>query len=330
MKEIALGPARVFPFGLVVALSLTAGVCWSRKDARDPRERKALELFWLMALPLGTLLAHVGYCLCSMDLLADSEGAMLLDFTGGGYLLYGAVVGALISLPLACRRAGVSPAELADRLAGPFLLLGAACALGEGLIGAGAGWMVEDWFQPENSMSLFASPEPEGLIAFFSRFPFAVRDPFYDYMAWAVFLPMAAVMLLGLTGLRKRPGGRGDRALFSLSWYAAARVFYESLRQDDIPKWGFVRVNQILSAVALVAVMICVFCRAGRVRPGRIVRLLGGALLVLLMEFALEKKINMLDWMTMDLCYLVSAVGCVLLFLGAGPSAYSGAGRGKA
>jgi hypothetical protein len=45
-----------------------------------------------------------------------------------------------------------------------------------------------------------------------------------------------------------------------------------------------------------------------------IVWLCGGAVLVIAMEFALEKKIGFLEWMPMDLCYLVCAAGCWLLF----------------
>ena len=314
MEPLEIGSLRAFPFGAVTALALAAGAVWSLKRAADAREKKALEIFWLLALPLGLFLAHLGYALCNLDMIEDYFGEVLLDFAGGGYLLYGALAGAVIALVLACRITGVSFEKAADLLAGPFLLLGTACALGEGLIGGGFGWKVEDWFLAENSMSLLASEEPGPLAEFFSHFPFAVRDPFYGYASWAVFLPVALCLGWGLWKTVRLPENGGGRAVFALSFYAAVRVLYESLRQDDIPKWGFVRVNQILSAAVLLALLVLCAMNAGKRRWPSVCLLAGGAALVLVMEFALEKKIGFLEWMTMDLCYAVSAAGCWMMF----------------
>ena len=313
MEPVSIGGLTLYPFGAVLAAGVLAGALWSWRSAGGSQARRGIEIFWLLAIPLGLVLAHLGYCLCSLDMIEDYFWETLADFAGGGYLLYGAVLGAAIALACASMAKGFSFAEGADLLAGPFLLIGALCALGEGLIGGGYGWKVEDWFQPENGMSLFALED----VSFFSGFPFAVKDTFYGYANWAVFLPAAALMLLGLIPLaRARDNLKGGRAVLSLSWYAAVRILYESLRQDDIPKWGFVRVNQILSAVALLALLVICAVRGGRKPAGPSWGLFaGGAALVLAMEFALEKKIGFLEWMPMDLCYVFSALGCGLLFL---------------
>lgn len=314
MEAMEIGSLRVFPFGIAVAAALAAGACWSWKAAGKARERKAIEIFWLLALPLGLGLAHLGWALANLDMIEDYFVEVLLDFPGGGFLLYGGLAGAVLAGGIACRLSGVRAGMLADLLAGPWLLLGTVCALGEGMIGMGCGWKVEDWFSPESGMSLLAREEPEGLVSFFSRFPFAVRDPFYGYASWAVFLPMALGMGLGLWRACRIPGdGSGRRAVFSLAWYAAVRIFYESLRQDDIPKWGFVRVNQVLSAAVLLILLMLRFRREGKIRWGSLALLLGGAALVAAMEFALEKKIGFLEWMPMDLCYAASAAGCGML-----------------
>ena len=155
MEPWTIGAVTLYPFGAVLALALAAGAVWSMKTAGDGKERKALELFWLLALPLGLFLAHLGWALCSLDMIEDEFGEILMSFSGGGYLLYGALAGAAAALGISCRVYGVSFPRTADRLAGPFLLLGAACAAGEGIIGGGYGWKVEDWFLAENSMSLF-------------------------------------------------------------------------------------------------------------------------------------------------------------------------------
>ena len=313
MEPMELGAFSVYPFGVILAAAVLGGFCWSRKKAGGESMRRALMIFWLTAIPLGTILAHVGYCLSCLDMIEDYFWETVLDFPGGGYLLFGALTGAAIALGIACRAEKVSAAETADLLAGPFLLLAAACALGEGIIGGGYGWKIEDWFNPENSMSLFALEDP----AFFSGFPFAVKDPFYGYANWAVFLPVAAAVLLGIWRMaRLKETKAGGRAVFSLSWYAAIRIFYESLRQDDIPKWGFVRVNQILFAILLLLMLILCARKAGKTgRTGiSAAMFVGGVLIAGLMEFALEKKIGFLEWMPMDLCYVCSAAGCWMLY----------------
>ena len=180
MEPWTIGAVTLYPFGAVLALALAAGAVWSMKTAGDGKERKALELFWLLALPLGLFLAHLGWALCSLDMIEDEFGEILMSFSGGGYLLYGALAGAAAALGISCRVYGVSFPRTADRLAGPFLLLGAACAVGEGIIGGGYGWKVEDWFLAENSMSLFGSEEPGALTSFFSSFPTIRLPPFPD------------------------------------------------------------------------------------------------------------------------------------------------------
>ena len=315
MEPLELGAVTLYPFGAAVAAALAAGAVWSLRNAAGPRQRKTLEIFWLAALPLGLFLAHLGWCLSNLDMIEDEFLEVLCNFPEGGYLIYGALAGAAAALGIACRITGERYAYTADWLAGPLLLLGAVCALGEGLIGGGYGWKVEDWFLAENGMSLFATEEPGALTEFFSRFPFALRDAFYGYANWAVFLPVGLGLLVGIWGLSrlKDTATAGNEAIFSLSLYAAVRIFYESLRQDDIPKWGFVRVNQVLSAVLLlVLVILCARSSGEQAWPSGVL-LRTGAEMVAAMEFALEDKI--LEGLTMDVCYVITAAGCCMMYL---------------
>ena len=72
--------------------------------------------------------------------------------------------------------------------------------------------------------------------------------------------------------------------------------------------------NQILSAVLLLILLI--LCRRGSGRSlGKSAALFaGGVILAGAMEFALEKKIGFLEWMPMDLCYVCTALGCWMLY----------------
>ena len=321
MENLAIGGATVYPYGICAAAGAAVMLLWAYAGTKAHGERKALEYFALLALPLGLALAHLSYCLCDLDWISDCFWETVADFTGGGYLLYGALVGMLLSLGAACRLTGRNFAVLADRLAAPFLMFAAVLAAGDGLVGAGYGWKVEDWFQAETGMSLFTLQD----VSFFSRFPFAVKDYYYGYANWAVFLPVSlflAVMAVLVANPGRRTGRAGGTAVLAGTVYACVRILYESLRQDDILKWGFVRVNQILSAVLLMALLLLCFATTGRReaagKTGNLAKSLalfaGGALLVGAMEFALEKKIGFLEWMPMDLCYVFSTLGCLLLF----------------
>lgn len=310
-----MGQITVYPFGLALTAGLLGCAVWIWKTVSGDRERKTMDCFWLIALPLGLILARLVYALCSLDMIEDEFFEVLTELPGSGFMFYGALAGSVFALVIACRWQKVSFARCADLLAGPFLLFGAACALGEGLSGGGYGWKVEDWFLTENSMSLLAAEEPGPLGEFFARFPFAVRDAFYGYACWAVFLPAGLALMAGLWRVcRMKEGWAGNRAVFSLSFYAAVRILYESLRQDDIPKWGFVRVNQILCAALLVILLAVCWLRVRRGLGAPAALMLAGAGTVIAMEFALEKKISLLEWMPMDLCYLISGAGCVLMF----------------
>ena len=56
MQPLEIGSLRLFPFGAVTAAALAAGVWMSRRGALDRMTRRTVELFWLMALPLGLVL----------------------------------------------------------------------------------------------------------------------------------------------------------------------------------------------------------------------------------------------------------------------------------
>ena len=119
---------------------------------------------------------------------------------------------------------------------------------------------------------------------------------------------------LVLCAKKRRAGGK---ALLFLILYAGTQVFWESMRQDAVLKWGFVRANQLFSGIALLIVLILCWCLlpASQRRPSFFWKSFAGLLLsaglVMVMEFALEQKIGFLTWMRMDLCYLVMAFSCL-------------------
>ena len=189
----------------------------------------------------------------------------------------------------------------------------ALCRLAEGLAGQGYGWCSEDWFMEDSGMSLFVWEDPSILY----RFPFGVAD-FYGSYNWAVFVfefivgVVIAVVLSRLTV--KCSGGRASMMILL---YAASQILCESLRQDSVLRWGFVRVNQVVGAVLIAGVLVLCYCltekRCLKKFAGSFLLMLLGMGIVMAMEFALEKKISAIEFVPMDVCYTLMALGCALM-----------------
>lgn len=317
MNTITLGSLTFYPFGICIAVSALLGLFIAIARAGDEKEKNALSLFAVLAFPLGFLFSRLGYCLCLLDWISDDFIGNFLAFTDGGFLYYGTLAGCLLALFITCRAEHVSFGMLADRLALPAAVTTALCCAGAVLAGQGYGWGITDWFTEDEGMSLFVLEDS----SFFTRFPFALTD-YYGTARWAVcFLEAVVILLFALFPLRReKASGSGSAASLFLMLYASAEVLIESMRQDDVLRWGFVRINQVLSVALLVILVIILWKRYGlkaSVPVRSLVGILAGVILCGLMEFALEKKISLIEWMPMDVCYLISAIGCAIMFLSA-------------
>lgn len=304
----------MYPYGLavagaaVVALLLAA---WSFRKAGLCVN--ILSWFAPLAIVLGVLGARVGFCLAAWDYVAQEGFGFIFNFTSGGFMLYGALVGVVLALVIACRICRCCPACAADALAAPGMVMIALCRLAEGLVEQGYGWVIADWFTEGTGMSLFVWEDPSILY----RLPFGVAD-FYGGYKWAVFVFEALVAIgiaIALTRLTvKRSGGR---AVMMVLLYAATQILCESLRQDSVLRWGFVRVNQVVGAVVIAGVLVLCFCltrnRSWRKLAGSFGLMLMGMGVVMAMEFALEKKISAIEFVPMDVCYLMMAGACALM-----------------
>lgn len=321
--ELPLKPLQltvsVYPYGICLAVSalVVALACAvsAKKRGISPR---AVSWFLVLAIPLGLVCSRLGFCVCAIDQVQcyiEEEGpAFLFDFTRGGLLIYGAVLGCTLALLLTSAITRVRVPVLADCFAVPAALMIMLRKLSDYVTGEGYGWSVADWFSG-NGMSLFTLEDP----SFFTRYPFAVADMYGDWR-WAVFILEALIALaIMIILLCRRSDRAGGRAVLLLILYAASQAWCESLRQDSsVLKWGFIRVNQILGSAVLLAVFIACLVRMDakkrrrRLLPGILLVMLG-AVLVIGMEFALEGKISAIENMPMDVCYLISALGCGLV-----------------
>lgn len=276
------------------AFALLLGAYRCRKAGIESRR---ILLATVLTPFLAAFLSHLLYCLVDIEsaLYGHSAGYLLAFWARGG-MLYGGIAGAVLALwAVGGREAGA----LFDAYAPSGAWMIAAIRICDGLLGQGYGE--------------YAMEE-----TFFCRFPFMVFDPYYETWAWAVFLLEAAVALtLFLCVLLQKSAWPGDRALWMVGLYACAQIELESLRRDEYLRWGFVRVEQLISAVVVLAVLVCYAHRtrgwAVRSKALCLTLFLCMAGLCVLLEFAVEGKISFLRFLNAGGCYAVMAAACLLM-----------------
>ena len=153
------------------------------------------------------------------------------------------------------------------------------------------------------------------------RFPFAVQN-YYGTWCFSINLweGLAAVaFLIVLITMKKRR--EGGTATLLLLMYASCQILFESMRRDEVIIWGFVKANQLISALLVLGILIFCWLMQPKDRRKqsqlwlRTAMILIAAGIIMLMEFALDLKIGFLLWMRADLCYFVMAACCVWMLL---------------
>lgn len=261
---------------------------------------RSLALFAALAILLGFALAHLGYGLVRLDYtLHDAQPLSLLAVWDGHYLLYGGMAGCALAAVLVAKGASRPALSLLDTLAPVGALMIAVSRLAQGLHGEGYGAYLDDG-------------------SAFARFPFAVYDAYYEAWAWALFLlaALVAVLLAVWLAIRKSRFA-GDKALLLVGLYASAQIVLESLRRDDYLRWGFVRSSQVISAVLVGAVLVCyALPRRGQPLWRKVISFAIYAAMVGLcttLEFALEQRVDFMQSLSTQACYVWMAAACVVL-----------------
>lgn len=242
----------------------------------------------LCAMIPAFIFARLAYCLARFSFYFLEMGPVsVLRTWEGGFMLYGAALGALLGTWLLARRCGADAAATLDEIACPGLAAVAVCRLGEWTAQEGVGTWVEN--------------------PLLMRLPFAVCNEYGEWQL-AVFLWAALTALILMLCMLRVQGGHGEKLLGALLMYACCQVVLESLRMDSCLKVGFVRVSQVISAVVILGVTgIRAYRNGGKRLMLRrctvvfaLVALIGG------IEWALDKTV-----LSNILLYLVMIAACI-------------------
>lgn len=231
---------------LIVAAILIGLLLAGREAQRQGFPHDTMVDFLLYAIPLAIVFARLYYVVFRFNNYAD-DLLSILDIRQGGLAIYGAVIGGLIAARIVSRKHGLPMLSLLDVIA-PSLVLGQA-------IGRWGNYI---------NMEAYGLRISEEYLQFF---PFAVEIPVGDIWYWhmATFfyefcwdVLVFAILLL----IRHHKRRSGDVFCWYLLLYCAGRTVIEGLRNDSLTFISeFVRISQVLSAIAAFGVVLYFFLR---------------------------------------------------------------------
>ncbi len=267
-----------------------------------------LALFWLVNRGKGVTLGRAalfGVCLIFGALLGGKivyvaarvaylypmyGAAGFLRMNVGEFALTGAVCGACAAL-FACRYTALPKGKFADLFAPYGALMLALCRFAESFQSFGVG--------------SFVTEEAHGF------FPLALSNEYGEWFYAVYMLSCAAALILFLLLVRERRFSRGIRFQLVFTIFFAVTIITESLRSNCL-RWGFVRVQQLVSVLAVYGVTAYYARKIYRVK-GNIKRLLTPLITALLcvglligVEFAIDR------WIETPLYLLYLAMACAV------------------
>ena len=234
-------------YAILIVAAILIGLAFCTREARRlhvPQE--TIIDFLLYAIPLAIICARIYYVIFRFNMYSEDLLA-IFNIREGGLAIFGGIIGGLIAARIAARRHQVPVLTLLDIVA-PALVLGQA-------IGRWGNYI---------NMEAYGLRISEEYLQFF---PFAVEIPVGDIWYWhmATFfyefcwdVIVFAILLL----IRHHKRRSGDVFCWYLLLYCAGRTVIEGLRNDSLTFISeFVRISQVLSAMAAFGVVLYFFLR---------------------------------------------------------------------
>lgn len=279
--------------GAALALAVLA-VLW--KKQKQPAGGAAVT--GLCMLVCGFVLSRLLFVFFdgSMRSSVTLEGAVYVQ--GGGYSMFGALLGAYLGAWVAARCMKISARAMLDRVTVALMLFVVVARLGERYTDIGI------------SRPLVNAPEGFG--------PFVTVGEYDSYISTYLLesILAAVIFIVCLWDLYKKRR-EGFTALLGWLLFGASQTVLESLRFDQHMKFSFVGVQQVLAMVLLIAVTVLLGVLA--VKKGRGKKWLTGACIYLVclmgavvgLEFLIDRS-GLSRLMLYSVYVLLMTVPCVM------------------
>lgn len=235
-----LGPIEVHWYGIIIASAVVLAVILSVKEGR---KRGIIEddiydmLLW--ALPFSIISARIYYVIFQWSYYANHLGE-IYRIWDGGIAIYGALIGALITVIVFCRKRNI-PVWLMLDVVAPTVIM----AQG---IGRWGNFMNQEAYGAVTSLSFLQKLHLPAFIIQQMNIQGAYRQPTFLYESlWDVIGFVLLICLRRRSNLFKR----GEVFFSYVIWYSFGRFFIEQMRTDSL-MLGALRVSQWLSVILFV------------------------------------------------------------------------------
>ena len=242
---------RIYAYGLTLMLGcwLAIILLW-RLSSRQERLVRAAAFTSLFALPLGFALARVMYCLLDPVFRPILTLSNLLNVHTGGFAMYGALTGAVLAALIGARLGNAGKMRMLDLLSPALAVFLVPARLGEGFTTLGI------------SRPLTTSWLTDSFLA--------SRDTYDSYLR-TYLLEAATALILAVFLTRMLRQNKKEGLVFSsfCLLYGITQTLMESLRYDGHLRYGFIGVQQVLSAALFGLTLIALAVRALRGKGGK-------------------------------------------------------------
>jgi len=234
-------------YAVLIVSSILIGLVYCKREAhRLDIPQDTIIDFFLYAIPLAIIFARIYYVVFRFNMYSE-DLMSIFNIRQGGLAIYGGVIGGLIAARITANKHDVPMLTILD-------IVAPALVLGQG-IGRWGNYI---------NMEAYGLRINEAYLQFF---PFAVEIPVGDVWYWHLatffyeFCWDVLVFLLLLI-VRRSQRRKGDVFCWYLLLYCAGRTVIEGLRNDSLTFISeFVRISQVLSALAALGVVIYFFVR---------------------------------------------------------------------
>lgn len=253
----SLGNMEVRWYGILIALGIVLAYFVGQREAVKrglPEDFLADLLIW--AIPISIISARIYYVSMKWEYYGANP-EKIIQIWNGGIAIHGALIGAVITAFIFCKKKGFSFLKVADILA-PSLLIGQ-------IIGRWGNFMNQEAYGgPVSREFLENLMIPNWVIEqmYVQDLGTYVHPTFLYESLWNV------VGLIILLILRKVNLHRGEIFFSYMIWYSIGRFYIEGMRTDSLYLIEeLLRSAQVVSILAIVLGIILIVYRRMKVRP---------------------------------------------------------------
>lgn len=261
--------------GALCAAAAMSVVCINRK-----MKPASIPVLGLLSLVFGIVCSRAVYCLFMTMTTIRMPFSSWLRVTDGGWSLFGMIGGVMLAAWISARITGEKPKQMLDAVSVALPLMIAAERLGEG--------MLQPMFEETKDLFNLSRPIAEkGFLTITNQNKIYLATFRIDAIL------VLALFLVLVFSLMDRKILDGDLWIRFMILCGAGGIAAESLRFDDFLVYSFVRIQQVMAALMLIAGVILSGRRSGKGDRRLYITALSSAALAVAgcigLEFALDR-----------------------------------------